>query len=243
MEEFNDISTGEEGTAAGDVSIADSGEQESPPPGDGEVQPPDDISAQIEAFKSGMRDERAKRQRIEGQLQMMQQMLYQQQQGIKQDEVELSPDDMPTVRDMEKLIAKKLGEQVDPKISAGMEMLVKMSDNLARQRYEDYDTAIGYFQEYLENDQSGKLRDYVLGQSDPAEAAYRFGMTHPRYSQTKNANGNKNIAKQIKKNMSSVQTLSDAGGAASSTKNAIKAIEDMSFDEINAEIDRIMQKG
>jgi len=242
-DETENIETGiVEGDAVPDASDFETGtvEPEMPSGEDDELQKTSEqLESEVSGFKSAYEDEKSKRQFAETQLAMLQNAAFQQQ--PQQEEFKLADDDTPTLKEVRDVIRQEISSRIDPQLNIGQNMIVKQSDNLARQRYDDYDDVLTLTKEMAQANPKG-VQDYLLSQPDPAEAAYRLGLGHPKYEEIRAKKANQQVTNKIKKNQQKVNTLSDTGASSTAAQNRQKEYEQMTTAEINAEISRIMNE-
>lgn len=221
----------------GDDGLIDvqTGENElgTPPTEDVDVleKSPEDYQAEIEGFKKTVTSERGKRQDMEARVdQLTNQLNYmaqlQQQRTAAPVEEDEFDDDYISKKDF-----RKENERVSGQINEGFNAILKMSEKIAKLRYDDYDEVIRYYTERQRG--NPMLANQVRNSDDPAEEAYQIGRQHPDYYESAIKKQTQANADRITRNSGLPSTLTNTGASSTAAASELKKVNDMSLEDIN----------
>jgi hypothetical protein len=132
-------------------------------------------------------------------------------------EPEYDPKDLVDFETAESLVDRKMDKRLQAIEQGYVQQRIQTMEAAARQKYSDYDSTLATFTAELikGNPEKGIQPDLGLfnainSSSNPAELAYRIGMTHPDFNKSRIADGARNISQKIEKNLSQPGTLSNA---------------------------------
>jgi len=140
------------------------------------------------------------------------------QQKVQQElEKQYDPEDLTTYGAVEEMVNRRLqGLEANYR-----QQYLNTLESAARQKYSDYDSVLGTYTAELIKGNPGKgiapdpgVLNAIMHSSNPAELAYRIGMTHPDFSAGKVAQGVKKVSQKIEKNLNSPGTLSNVSKTA-----------------------------
>ncbi len=233
MEESQLEQTGEDQvTPTSEVEVLPStGENELLPPSNEGQELEPDHGNQVQGLTEGIKAERLKRQQLEAELAQIRQMVYQQQQMIQPQQQQPKYDDEQYLN--YGAMRDEVGNIVEQKVAKASQMLMNMSEKIARNTHKDFDVVIeNYTADLVRTNPS--LYNYIKDSADPAETAYILGKSHPKYLETQQRTIAEDVAKKINTNANRPKTLASSGVGGKTTLDDVSKIESMSSDEFES---------
>jgi len=197
------------------------------------VESPTEQSRAEEGLIQGFQAEREKRQLAEQRAQLLEQMMYNQQNQQHQQPTQLpdyAPDDLVTVRTAEQILEQRLGKIEQQNRERLLNTQVEMMRNKVGKQ--EYDEVIDLFKRTA----SPSMINVVMSSDNPAELAFQLGSSQPEYQRKVNDKATKAITSKVSANLDKPQTLNNMSG--SSPQFVTKDYSNMS----DAEIDREARK-
>jgi hypothetical protein len=176
-------------------------------------------------------EERERRQYVENEVKFLRQeieRLRQAQQPAVKDETDVyDDDDIPSIKDVKKLLEKSVGKIKQESLAEKRERQVAE----AKDEYQDFDEIIKLADQLIDPE----MFQVIMASSNPAKFAYRIGLTHPDAQKIKN-NGAK--TEKIKSNLSTPRGISEMSGT--SEKGQPKSWLNVSKEEFEREKQRVL---
>lgn len=181
---------------------------------------------------AALEDERRKRQQYEREAEIYRKKAEILEQGTQQPSVpEYDPEDVPTYRDMERILKEREAQLRQENRQTQIALMVQE----AKRKYADYDKSYELAMKLVENNPDAA--NVIMASANPAEAIYNYGKTHPEFVTHNQSQAVKEVVDQINANANAPRTLSDVGGGGQPPIE--KDWKKASSAEINAELDRL----
>lgn len=192
-------------------NTAGSSPVESQQEGQGQIQEPqvsaEDLLEQVKGLKQGIQAEKEKRQSVEQQYKLMEQLAYTQQSQPPQEE-SFDPDDIPTNESVQKMIQKEVGSLKGTQ----HQMTQAQQMQILRMQDPDFDKMVGvgsYFDD-IQKATPGLLQA-VESLPNGVEVAYRMAKSHPEYQKMIQEKAANDVISQTEKNLSKPPKISGGG--------------------------------
>jgi hypothetical protein len=171
----------------------------------------EDLQKEVEGLKQGIQAEREKRQSVEQQTKLMEQLYYSQQNQPQQQPADtFDPDDVATNASVEQMVNAKV-QQLQ-----GIQNQMTQQQQMAfmRSQHEDFDQVVGVGSlfDQVQKDTPGLL-EFVNNHPQGVELAYKIGQTHPEYQQKLKEKAAQEVVSKAEKNLNKPPSI-DSGGDA-----------------------------
>lgn len=192
-----------------------------------EAKPAEDLLAKVNGLESAIGREREERRILQAKAEFLEQMAFQK--GVANSEPEYDADDFPTFQAVDKLVEKKVSA-----IQEGMrqQQIISMEEQ-TKAKYSDFEDVVSTYTKELVNG-NPDLYNVIMNSKNPAETAYQFGRSHPKYLEKIQQSTATKIAKKIDNNVNSTPTLSALGGVSNDRVSAgyYQSLSKQDFDKL-----------
>lgn len=211
----------------GQVTSPEQSQQSAP-----QVDPVQARNAEAEGQLKALLAEREKRQLAERQADFYRQQVEAQQYQTPQ--AKYDPEDLASFGSVEQIVKSEVAKIQKQYESMRLESL----EVQARGKYNDFDHVLALAVEIANEPGNEGIGPAIMASKNPAETAYRIGLTHPRYSSTATQKAANSAVERIANNLNTAPTLSSVNGGTVRDPGANKWLH-ASKDELERRIQEI----